>query len=468
MIILISLGMLLCLLVILFGLYLLRRRMTDEPAVLKYKDVSVEGPVGFVLVAAGLAAFVILVSLYAPSLERENSQLSDDNDRIRTERDTLKSERDQLETDLDLEKEKSGKLAIDLGKANASNELLQEQYDQAVEDLADTKSDLDEQTALAGKLTTANEDLKRSLVNETARLTQALSQARKAWQSADYIALSEADRAAFDKVKSGVNALNSELVLLAIRADHWPRIAGKDAVATFEIYRKDFVPDQIMPRGAGLFDFESEEFVIKGDYQGRISEELRTSLADTICGAATRAIVQGVPLEEAIKNMPAIDGFEVDSQLVASLVEWTYVQMRIKLLAADALVLVRGYADGERRRWQRDLDNSRAAIRLHENVDPNAKNDDFALTFRADATKHMLGVPSGGQTVYGNEDLPNLRAAEVAEILKKLVRKCSAPSPAASPGSIGIKILDGFVYPQHNEVDRKARVHLLVFLKDHD
>jgi hypothetical protein len=73
-------------------------------------------------------------------------------------------------------------------------------------------------------------------------------------------------------------------------------------------------------------------------------------------------------------------------------------------------------------------------------------------------------VEENRTTMCDNKDLPNLQGAEAAAILKTLV-DCSGQTPNTDVGSIAIEILEGRVYPEHNEVDRTARVHLLVSLK---
>ena len=139
--------------------------------------------------------------------------------------------------------------------------------------------------------------------------------------------------------------------------------------------------------------------------------------------------------------------------------------MRIKLIAGNALVLVRGYADGEQGPWRRDLDASRASIRLHENTNPNAASNEYALEFQSELAGVRIGLSTAGGATYGNEDLPNLRAAEVADILTALAGDCPSSTPSTSVGPIAVEILEGQVYPEHSEDDRRARVHLLAFLK---
>jgi hypothetical protein len=104
---------------------------------------------------------------------------------------------------------------------------------------------------------------------------------------------------------------------------------------------------------------------------------------------------------------------------------------------------------------------------VHENIDPNSPEGENGLVFWEQQTPISIGqVEENRTTTCDNKDLPNLRAAEAAAILKTLV-DCSGQTPNTDVGSIAVEILEGRVYPEHNEVDRTARVHLLVSLKKH-
>jgi hypothetical protein len=350
--------------------------------------------------------------------------------------------------------------------------VLKGEKDQVERNLSTTQNELSRtrgefaqtQAQLATESARANATAKQ-LADETGQRREAHRQARAAWLTADLLGLSDRQREEFNNIQKGVLALNEGLSALRISEAHWPRLEGKKAVATFEIYQKAFEADQMRPRGAGLFVFESEKYSVKGDYQGRIAEELRTKIASLICEAARRAIVENVPLPNAVRNMPPIREYDVDPEFLNQLTELQYLQMRIKLLAGSAIVLVRGYADGEQGPWERKLDPpSRAIVRLHENTKPTP--DEYALNFRPELTSVQIGRPETKNTTYINKDLPNLRGAEAASIINALVGSCPAPTAGLSAGTVTAEVLEGQVYPDHSEIDRKARVHLLVFLKE--
>jgi TolB-like protein len=180
-------------------------------------------------------------------------------------------------------------------------------------------------------------------------------------------------------------------------------------------------------------------------------------------------IVEDVALPDIVKGMPPIKEYNVDPEVLSQLVELQYLQMRIRQLAANATVsptvLVRGYADGDQGAGERRLDpSSRAIIKLHENT--NRTPDEYALTFRPDLTSVQIGRPNVRNPTYASKDLPNLRGAEAASIINALVGSCSAPTAGPPAGTVTAEVLEGQVSPNHSEIDRKARVHLLVFLKE--
>jgi hypothetical protein len=139
--------------------------------------------------------------------------------------------------------------------------------------------------------------------------------------------------------------------------------------------------------------------------------------------------------------------------------------MRLKMLAAESLILVRGYADGEQNHFELTLDPKLKEVDVHENADPNKTPVDFALEFKPGLTHVFIGRPSTQYAKYGNVDLPNLRAEVTRDIVFKLVNTCRPPTNLPV-GKIGVEMLDGQVYEGKSAPDRKSRVHLLVFLRE--
>jgi hypothetical protein len=473
---LIILGVSMCAVVGAIGLWLLRRGLKGIPlenAIFKAFGVSIEGHVGFVTVAAALVVAAWLISRYEPAVQAENTRLTKDNAQLTSELQDTQKERDGLANQLRDEKARSDQLGNDLRARTAEKQQVEGQLAFTQLDLSKTKAELTrtqglltDETALAKDLSDKNESLGKQLGATDLERREAQGQALAAWQTADRVALSAKQQAEFNDIQKGVLDLNTGLTQLRIATAYWPRIEGKNAVATYEIYQKAFEADQTRPRGAGLFDFNSQDYKIKGNYNGRLAEALRADIGGLICEAARRAIGENVPLPEAVRDMPPIRQYDMNRDLLTTLSEFQYVRMRLQVMAGRALVLVRGYADGEQGPWRQNLDPSLATVRLHENADPNTKQPEYALTFRPNLTQVSVGKDGPNGSTYGNDDLPNLRGEEVSEILSALIGRCPESLPNTSAGTMPIEVLEGRVYPQHSEIDRKGRVHLLVFLKE--
>jgi len=354
----------------------------------------------------------------------------------------------------------------------AQRDQYRDERDAKAKELVDTKNDLNKENSL--RRTAQNEadtqrqraeGLSGDLVRETGERKQAQEYARDAWIANDRLALSPDQRAELDHYVDGVMALNKELTFLRIQVARWPILSGRTAVAAFEIYRKDFENDAMRPRGAGLFQFKVQQYAIEGDSWRGMNTELAQGLAKLICDAAQRAIATGISPRDTFARIPSLARYDGDGQRVQEVAELQYVMLRLQMLAAEARILVRGYADGEQGPWQRPLDPALKDVQLHENAKPNATPVDYALEFKPDLAHRTLGLSATKYTKYGNEDLPNLRAEVTSRIVSDLLASCQ-PAANVKIGAINAEILDGRVYQGHSPPDRKSRIHLLVFLKE--
>ncbi|SEC98348.1 hypothetical protein SAMN05519104_2509 [Rhizobiales bacterium GAS188] len=400
---------------------------------LTWRDIKVEGQVGIVLAVAAMAATGYVYSQYEPAVEKENALL----------------------------KEEATKLGADLKTA-------QGEAASAKKDAGDAKDKLNAANeALIAKSAEA-QGFQSAAEREKAERLEAQDMVSQTLRAMTEGSLSEQQRAEYEDLHDDVLALNSQLTLLKINAVDRPNIEGRKAIAIFEIYNKAFEADETRPRGAGLLDFQSEEFKIAGDFQGRMSEVMRNEISKAICQAVEGALVKGISLTEAISHIQRIGSIDVNQNFVSAMAQFKYVQMRFQLLAGTGFVLVRGYADGERTNWRHPLGATPKLIQVHENAHPNVTPVDYALTFREALTPVSIGRQDKGGVTYGNEDLPNLRAAEAANILTILTDSCPQPVPSGSApaGTTTVSILDGRVYPEFRMVDRRARVYLLAFLKN--
>ena len=337
MFILIILGYALCLGVGLLGAWVVLRALRGlEPLVFKGWGVHVEGSAGFVLILAALAAAVGFASLYTPSVEAENKQLTAENVRLQE----TKRERDDAQKFLREETYRADKLIVENSALKTDKDRIERDLAATRGDLSRTRAELTQTELLRGKETTRandiaakNEILTKQLGEQSAQRREAQAQANAAWKTADRIDLPIQQGIQFDQLQKDVLQLNADLTRLRINSTHWPRIEGHKAVATFEIYQRDFDVDKDSPRGAGLFDFNSEEYRIKSHPRPGFIRELRQKLASLICEAARRAKAQGISLREAVRSMPAINAYDINPEFLDELSEFQYVVTRLKLMA---------------------------------------------------------------------------------------------------------------------------------------
>ena len=425
-----------CAAVVITGIFLIARQAQGR-AHIEWKGAKVDGPVGLILAAIALGVMGYCFAQFAPQLEKENAELIAGKKRAE---DGLKTEQDAHKKD----------------KADADDALQKAKNDQTVA-----------QAALEDEQHTTS-----SLRTRIGNLTKQLDDAREATQTAlaamDKSSLSDQQRREYDSRTQEVADINKNLSFIQIVPTHWPRIAGQKAVATFQIYSTGFQGDRDLERGAGLFDFDSEKYwPLKGDYQGKIydgtNERLNSEIVDLICQAADRAVNQNVSIQDAIKSIRKPSGFDLSKELIPEFTEFSYAAMRIKAMAGQAVLLVRGYADGEQGAWEKPLDfRLPSVLQVHRNAGSDPMTAEINLAFQSTESPFEVGQKAGVTTVYTNKDLPNLRAASVAKVLTALMTACSE----RDSGPIPVQILDGWVYPHHDVADRKVRLFLVVFLKD--
>ncbi len=365
----------------------------------------------------------------------------------------IETREDGLQTAVALLKGQIERLESDLERERITLSSVRREAAHFQEELANER-------ARAEDAAERNEVLEVRLTKADAERQAADRQAREAWLAADRAALEEEQREAFDELTREILALNEQLSLITIRATHWPRLAGLEAVATFELYLEDFAADSDRPRGAGLFAFDRLSHKMPGDHEGRLKEALGGNAGEVLCLVVAEPLAGRVPLKQAIEGLPELADYDADPLLLSILAEFQYIRTRVQLLGADALFTVRGYADGEEGPWELPLDTEDRAVSLHKNSDPMASSD-YALTFRPELTAEVQGRPADYDS-YGSEDLPNLRAAEVADVLSAMLDACP-PQSRRKTGSVAAQVLEGRVQ-DGRPFDSRARVNLLVSL----
>ncbi len=404
----------------------LRKDPTNGKIIVSWKDKRIEGQIGGTIILASLAALAFCYWKYTGSFQDEAGR--------------QKARADQIDSDLQ--------------KANAAKKEAEESLDKTKDELNSAQTQLQAQSAEATRLQLKFEA-------EQAERREAQAMRRSAWELMNDNQLSPDQKAELDTLSRGVDALNAKLTYVQISRVDRPQFAGHKPIGVYEVYSKAFSADQMQSRGAGLLDFQIEQFQLTPDYQGRLLEVLQGQVAQAICAAAQSAMVGGISLTDAISRIPRISNYDLSREFIGSLTEFTYVKLQFSLLAGSSRVLVRGYADDQRGAFRRPLDNGPQHVDVHEEVRP------YDLIFQSALTPKLAGREEKGAATaatYGNDDLPNLRAAVTAKLLGLIT--CTVSGIPASASSVSIELLDGRVYPEFRKEDRRARVYLLAFLKE--
>jgi hypothetical protein len=340
------------------------------------------------------------------------------------------------------------------------NRWLHAQNKQLRADLATAETNLRGAQSEAKELKDRTLLLQIQLAGEVRKRKEAEQLANLAWSAEKDGALSSAQKEQLNALNTEVERLNSGLTALGIRASYWPRFSENNAVATYEIYRRDDEDEALTPRGAGLILFATEQY----DYG--LSEKLKSGLAKLICDAATSAVKKNIaPISTGVQH-PEFGKYEGNEDIVQVLTDFVFLMMKIKLLSANSLVVVRGYADAPQASWTHPLDQARTKMSLYEVDGGSADYTGDALDFRPKTSMVKVGRPETNYSQYGNEDLPNLRAGATAELISTLLDACPVPAGLGAAGEISVEPLQGLVYPDKDKDDQKARVHLLIYLKN--
>jgi hypothetical protein len=425
-----TLGTLVCAGLAFFGAWIGWKRWEGHPVRIEWRGIKLDSPFGFAFAALGVVGIYLILGAY-------NQRLQNDLDSATVDKSNLQSKLDESQSKLN---DAQGKLSDEARRADElQNKLIDEQEN-------------------------------RQRAEKSA--SEAKHLATVAWRLNNKISLSLDQQKELDNLNGKIDELNNAPTFLRIKAAYWPRISGLNAVATYEIYDKDFEGEADDFRGAALLQFASEQY-------GRIiSDNVKSSLAGFICEAVTIAINDNISPRDAVSRVPELRDL-ANAEYINVLADYTYLMTKVKLLAAESLIVVEGYADSQRATWQHPLDKTRTKITLHEH-DTSASDDNVDdLIFKSGLSTIPVGRPNmkNPQTdmnnpqpdindpQYGNEDLPNLRGGTTAILISTLVETCPPSTSLGVAGKMTVQILAGKVFPDRNKNDRKARVHLLIFLK---
>ena len=456
------------------GAWLLLRRtgVIHARGNLNILGFQAEGPVSVLLIVLMIAGLYFAQSNFSGQTESKVATLNGELATARSERDGFKGQAETQRQRADSEKIRADSAEAEVARLSPRVSELQNEVEglrAQAEKLrrqigsleADNRNGLSEIESL-------NSEINRK-TNEISDLEQQISvvldERNSALLLADTLRLSPAEKRRLDDIVESFEKIGNGLTYLSVQRVPFPRFEQDVPVAVFEVYSKDFEEDRYDIRGAGLLSFNSESFDIEGDYAHELLATLSGDLGQAVCDTATRIIAGEVGLSEAIQRIPEIAKYDADSDLIRKIAELQFLTLRVKTLSVETLMLVRAYADGEDGPWKHSLQGGQVQMDVFRNAIPEQRFEDAALIFERNPNRIIVGDVTAAGAVYGNEDLPNLRALTTQEIVEVLVDGCSV-SEGATVGDVSSGILDGYVYPAKNEIDRKSRLFVMVRLRD--
>jgi hypothetical protein len=415
---------------------------------------------------APVGIFAIAGAILVGAIYAWSQTLSAENERLTAALKQAEGQSDNLSSKLTAEIGKKGKA---LAEKDAEKEEALAKKDQAIAKQDTIITALHAEALKTDGTISAQNDDALKLKTEITDLVRDRNRAQLVANSigliSNAILQNEAERDRHDALNKDLRGLNADLYDVGVRDVYQPKILNKPAVAIYEIYRKTFDDPQSQPRGIGLFDFDSQKYLIRGDSKGKMLDYMG-EIIPAVCGAAQLGITQKIPFIYALKTLPEIHSDDLDPSILRDLAEFTYIQMWFRLKAGDVWIETRGYADEAAHPFQVSLGNQPKVVAVHQQVETSDGLGEYSLTFQEQTANLSIGTAENGAVWYKNDDLPDLRANRVKDILGAIVDQCESPFTYSGPIKPNVGVLAGRVYPEYPWIpDRKVRVYILIFLK---
>ncbi len=204
-----------------------------------------------------------------------------------------------------------------------------------------------------------------------------------------------------------------------------------------------------------VYFFESERYTFEtgGDLKNkfRVCDEI-----DKVVNSESKILEAMKQIEINLGLTKGIAEIEIN-KLQVVLVEMLYTLRRFINLGTDMEILIKGYADGEKSTWgPHDLEKGYdfRDIAVYPAKDPFSKNPFRYIRDEANS------FPLKRFPKYGNEDLPNLRAA----FFKKDFIDPFLHDSCGGYKNIPVHILDGYEFKNDTGKKEKRKVQLLILL----
>jgi hypothetical protein len=256
----------------------------------------------------------------------------------------------------------------------------------------------------------------------------------------------EVDRAV-EEIRSRVSSISVEE----------SKLVFKDAPQPKFQFRLNIIPKKGEGKDA-VYLFDKYEYIIRA---GGDEEKIPTT---KLCSVIDAIYDRKSPILEALRELKAsgkvsfptwkIFSSEIElGNLTPVLVEYLYSIRRLsEIEATHAEIMIRGYADGEKEHWDRDLlgDYYYDTIPVYPPANPEPENPNSFIK-----KEELFPV----KPKYGNTHLPNLRAFFVKKLLVDPYLECNVKKKPVS------HVLQGFEFQalKDKPFERKVQIFVLIY-----
>ncbi|MEM5542638.1 hypothetical protein WNY61_07790 [Sulfitobacter sp. AS92] len=379
------------------------------------------------------------------SLTSQRDGAEDARDLAIKERDAANAARNAATNARD-EAQNTSRLAIDAeSRATEARSLAEAERDSARDSLAIERAERlkSSRRAISAELKASQTDKAMAELERQFRDTVLLMQR---------LTLSPSEVESFTKLRDNLNSINEHLEVISIHPTANVLIVGRERWATFTIARPDWTETTLDQYT--LFGFEPRKAIPVDAWGGPPSEQMIGALAANLCEAANRAIFSNIDFWDALSELSEELAEARGKPVIAELAESAYLRLLVAQRFSSAEMLIRGYADTADGDWSEPLEDLPIRVRVLPLQDRGSSDAIFM-----EAPREIdIGREMQSRRVFGNADLPNLRADAVAQLIDQMTDRCRD----SGAGLANINVLEGAVLPRRNSAYRRAVGYLQV------
>ena len=269
------------------------------------------------------------------------------------------------------------------------------------------------------------------------------------------MALTPSQVEAFTELHEDLASFNDRLEVVSLHPSAGILVEGRERWVTFTIARSVWSDwGEERPDRYTLFGFEARGTEPVDPLGYPPSEQAIGALAANLCEAANRAIFSNVDFWDVLSELSPDLAEARFNPVIAELAETAYLRLLVAQRFAAAEILIRGYADAAGGDWSEPLGDRPVRVEVLPLRDQGASD----AVFRAEPVETEIGRDTSAGRVFGNNDLPNLRADTIARLIDRMTDRCRD----GGAGVAGVGVLQGYVVPRRAGAYRRTVGYLQV------